>query len=246
MSTHALVHVFAVTRDALARAALRMHLSPNVLTVAGLLVSLAAGVLLGAGWWGWAAGAMFLTGLADLLDGAVARLGRSATTFGAFLDSTLDRVSDVALYGGLATYYAAAGNRTYVVLCLSGLGAAIVISYSRARAENLIEQCRGGFWQRGERFVALWAGAVSGHPSTAVWVLAVCPWSAAIQRVWHTWRMTHPPYRELRARCRPLGDLLVWHHRRGSVAHVAMSTACLAVILFVHVPETDWISLWFG
>jgi len=216
------------------------------LTCLGLAVSVGAGVLLACGWWPWAAGAMFVAGAADTLDGAVARIGRNETPFGAFLDSTVDRISDVALYGGLAVYYASTSNRTYVVLCLVGLAAAITVSYARARAENLIDQCQGGFWQRGERFVALLIAAGAGHVSTAVWMLALCPWTTVIHRIWHTRRMTREPSRPLRARLRPLGDLLIWHHARGSPAHVFLAAAHAAVLVLVRVPETDWLGAWFG
>ena len=246
VSTNTLVCMLAGTRDAIAKAAVRLRLSPNLLTVLGTAISVVAGVLFGAGQWRWAALAMVLAGLADLLDGAVARLSRSETAFGAFLDSTLDRISDMALYGGLAVYYASTGNRTYTALSLVGLGAAVTVSYSRARAENLIDHCRGGFWQRGERFVLLLAGALRGRLSTVVWMLAVLPWQTVIQRIWHTHRMTRDPERALRARWRPLGDLLIWHHARGSPAYLVMAAGCLVIGLLVDIPETDWLSLWFG
>ena len=246
VSTNSLVRILAGTRDAVARGALRLHLAANALTVLGMLLSLGAGVLLATGRWGAAALAMTLAGLADILDGAVARLSRSETRFGAFLDSTLDRISDMALYGGLAVHYGSTGNCTYMTLCLIGLSAAVTISYARARAENVIDQCRGGFWQRGERLVLLLGGVLRGRPSTVVWMLAVLPWATVIHRIWHTQRMVRDPDRPLRARWRPLGDLLIWQHPRGSVAYVIMAGACLALGLWVEIPGTDWLSVWFG
>ena len=99
--------------------------------------------------------ALLLCGAADMLDGAMARLGNKVTRFGAFLDSTVDRYCDVLLFLGIGIYYARQGNVTYQVLAMVGMANALLISYTKARSEDFIPSCRVGYWERGERSAAL-------------------------------------------------------------------------------------------
>ena len=165
---------FATARDAIARGLIRLGVGPNVLTLLGMALTILAGACyaLGAGdrfawslaigdgasaWLLAAAGLIILSSACDMLDGAVARLGFLKTDFGAFLDSTLDRASDFVVYAGIAIYYVSLSpaNITAMALCMLAFFNAFMISYTRARAEDLIEKCRVGFWQRGERSAAI-------------------------------------------------------------------------------------------
>jgi phosphatidylglycerophosphate synthase len=124
-----------------------------------------------------------------MLDGAVAKLGGRATAFGAFLDSTLDRVSDGFLFGGLFWYWAARGDAPLAGLSLSGLLAAFLVSYTRARAENLIDSCKVGFWERGERTVLLLVGATFAVLPAVVLLLGTLVHLTALQRLLYARRL---------------------------------------------------------
>ena len=109
--------------------------NPNILSYLGLFVTGWAAVLLAAGKFRWAAAAIFLAGFFDLADGPVARRMKRATTFGAFLDSMLDRYSDMLLYMGIIVYYAKVGRFFYVILAAVAMAGSFMVSYTRARAE---------------------------------------------------------------------------------------------------------------
>src|SRR5579885_3668825 len=126
-------------------------INPNALTFFGMAVSFWAAVDFAMGLFGWGASLIFLAGLLDMLDGQVARRENRVTAFGAFLDSTLDRYSDMALYMGLLVYYSVSGRTEYVVLAAVATAGSVMVSYSRARAESLIPQCKVGFMERPER-----------------------------------------------------------------------------------------------
>jgi len=166
----------------------RLGVTPNVLTVTGLIVSIGAGGLLALGHFGGAVVVIVLAGAFDMLDGSVARLSGKTTAFGAFLDSSLDRYSDVAIFGGVIGYYAVRGETSLVVAGVAALGGALLISYTRARAECLIASCKVGLFERGERLVTLMLGAVVGNVPAALWVLAVLTQWTVLVRIHHTRR----------------------------------------------------------
>lgn len=173
-------------RDGAARGLLRLGLRPNQITVFGCLVTVAAGALVVLGRLRLGGVVLIAASACDVLDGAVARVGNRKTAFGAFLDSTLDRIGDLAVFGGLGVYFAALGNLTYTLLSILSLGAAEVVSYTRARAECLVPSCKVGFWERGERSVLIIVALVAGRPLLALWVLATLPWLTVLHRMVHT------------------------------------------------------------
>jgi phosphatidylglycerophosphate synthase len=118
-----------------------------------------------------------------MLDGALARAGKRQSDFGAVLDSTLDRVAELALYVGCAAHFALHGNATFAALSLVAFGAATMVSYTKARIENFGVPCRVGYWQRGERLVLFAAAAIMGHVPAALWMFAVGPWFTVLRRV---------------------------------------------------------------
>jgi CDP-diacylglycerol--glycerol-3-phosphate 3-phosphatidyltransferase len=140
---------------------------------------------------------LFLAGFLDMADGQVARRIGRVTAFGAFLDSTLDRYSDLALYMGLVVYYTLIGRPFYMVLAAVAMASSFMVSYSRARAESLIPLCKVGFMERPERLVLLILGGVFLRMAQALWVIAVISTITVIHRVIYTGQ-------ELRAgRCLP-------------------------------------------
>ncbi len=238
------------SRDALARGLLRLGATPNALTVLGCLLTCAAAACLvvGAGhvppwqradagisqsWYPLIAASILLLAFAfDVLDGAVARVGGMTTPFGAVLDSTLDRISDMALFGGCALHFAWHGNVTYVALSIAALSNAVMISYVKARAENLVDHCGVGSWQRGERCVLFLFAAIVGHIPAALWVLGTFPFFTAVRRLRHAHRRAGQRTLE-----RPSGwrwFVQPWRHRRASPGYVLASAALFAFVLLGH------------
>jgi len=151
----------------------RRAVNPNALTVAGTLVSLAAGAAFALGYFGWGAIGILVGGVFDLVDGVIARKHGSATAFGAFLDSTLDRLADMAILLGIMVHYAAQGDAGTVLLGGIASIASVMTSYAKARAEQFLPSFSGGFLERGERLAVIGLGAVSGYMVVALWFLAV-------------------------------------------------------------------------
>ncbi|MDH4044588.1 MAG: CDP-alcohol phosphatidyltransferase family protein [Gemmatimonadota bacterium] len=141
-------------------ALIRAKVSPNVITTISTMVVLGAGVAFGLGRVRLGGALLLLSGLGDMLDGRVARGGARVTPFGAFYDSTLDRVGDAALFGGIAIYFVRGGVPTYLATwglaaALVALSATLIVSYARARAEGLSLDCKVGIAQRAERILGL-------------------------------------------------------------------------------------------
>ncbi len=151
----------------------RRAINPNAITVAGTVVSVAAGVAFAIGWFGWGAIGILVGGVFDLVDGVIARKQGTATAFGAFLDSTLDRLADMALLLGIMVHYAAKGDAGTVLLAGIASIASVMTSYAKARAEQFLPSFSGGFLERGERLAVLGVGAVSGYTVAALWFLAL-------------------------------------------------------------------------
>src|SRR5437660_11866972 len=180
-----------VNRMALAR------ISPNVLTFIGLVINVVAALL-----FGYATGenqrrmffyaglVVFAAGFFDLVDGPVARASNQVTRFGAFFDSVLDRYSDAALFFGLLVFYARGNRFFYVVLTALVMISAVMVSYTRARAESLIGSCKVGCMERPERLVLIIIGALANRMAPVLWVIAVLSTITVIHRMYYTWRQT--------------------------------------------------------
>ena len=151
----------------------RRAINPNALTVIGTAVSVGAGAAFAMGFFGWGAIGILVGGVFDLIDGVIARKHGIATAFGAFLDSTLDRLADMAILLGVMLHYAALGDAGTVLLGGVALMASVLTSYAKARAEQFLPSFEGGFLERGERLAILGLGAVSGFMLPALWILAV-------------------------------------------------------------------------
>lgn len=172
---------------------LRLGVSPDAVTVVGTL-GVSAGALVffpqGMLWQGVLVISAFV--FSDLIDGAMARKMGRTDDFGAFLDSTLDRVADAALFGGLACYFAwQAESRLYLALSLVILAMGAVTSYARAKADVLGYDAKVGIAERPDRLVGLlvpaFFGDLLGLPillEVALWVLAVAATVTVVQRVW--------------------------------------------------------------
>lgn len=162
----------------------RREIDPNHLTVAGALVSLLAAAMFPPGWF-VAGGVLILCGgVFDLIDGVVARHHGTSTRFGAFLDSTLDRVVDMALLLGLLLHYSLQGRQGVVLLAGVALIATVLVSYAQAKAEPVVPDFRIGLFERGERIALLALGALTGWMVAALWLVAVGSALTVAQRFW--------------------------------------------------------------
>src|SRR5271168_2415703 len=146
---------------------------PNVLTFLGLLINVGAAWLLAVGQFRWAGAVIIGAGLFDMVDGRVARETNRVTRFGGFFDSVLDRYSDLALLVGMLVWYGSINRFSYVVLTAIAMMGTVMISYTRARAENSIPTCKVGFMERPERVVLLIIGALFDRMAEVLWVLAI-------------------------------------------------------------------------
>ena len=151
----------------------RRPVNPNALTVIGTAISIGAGGAFAVGWFGWGAIGILVGGIFDLIDGVIARKHGIATAFGAFLDSTLDRLADMAILLGVMVHYAAHGDAGTVLLGGIASMASVMTSYAKARAEQFLPSFSGGFLERGERLFVVGLGAVSGYMVAALWFLAL-------------------------------------------------------------------------
>jgi CDP-diacylglycerol---glycerol-3-phosphate 3-phosphatidyltransferase len=172
----------------------RTRVTPNVLTAAGVSLCLAAAVLVPFGnrnaWLVyWVAAGLFVVGsLLDILDGALARAGGKSTPFGAFLDSTTDRVGEGALLAAIALVFARHGREWAVVLAVAAVIGSFLVSYTRAKAESLGLRGDVGLGSRAERVVLLTAGLVFapwGGLPWAIVALSATAWLTVVQRILH-------------------------------------------------------------
>src|SRR5690242_17064340 len=181
--------------DPIATVLIRFHVRPNVITTIGTLIVVASAAAFAVGWVRWAGFLLLFSGVFDMVDGRVARRGDMTTTFGAFYDSTLDRVGEAALFSGIALYFlrggVAADRLTLAVAaCLVGLAASLLVSYTRARAEGLGLTAKVGIAQRAERVLLLGVPSMflgAGNQGTLLFwivvVLALATSVTVIQRI---------------------------------------------------------------
>jgi CDP-diacylglycerol--glycerol-3-phosphate 3-phosphatidyltransferase len=167
---------------------------PDLLTMIGFLLNLGAAVLFGLDYLRWAGLAVLVAGLFDFLDGQVARAGRTVSTFGALLDSTVDRYSEIVIWFGIAVHFIRADSFWTSSAVFFALAGSLMVSYVRARAEGLGEECKVGFMQRPERVIAIGVGALVGDIglTVAVWAIAALANCTALHRVIHIRRRSKP------------------------------------------------------
>jgi len=179
---------------------IRRGASPNLLTTLGAIVVVASAVAFGSGWIRLGGGLLLFSGVVDTLDGQVARLGGKTTKFGAFYDSTLDRVGDGATFFGIAIWMLTTPGVhqpiLWTIVCMIAVLSAYTVSYQRARAEGLGVECKVGIAQRAERLIgvglpALVVGAGPGGVVLKVMVaiLAVLSTITVFQRFVHVYRV---------------------------------------------------------
>jgi CDP-diacylglycerol---glycerol-3-phosphate 3-phosphatidyltransferase len=183
----------AFARDRL----IESRLTPNAISIVGLALNLAAAVLVTQRLF-FLAGVAFIVGsVMDTLDGRYSRMSGKGTLFGAFLDSTLDRIEEGIVLAAVAGYFAAVGDDFAAAMCVVAVLGSLMVSYTRARAEALGVECKVGLATRPVRVVILSAGLVFARGASlgdfellapAIYVLAALTTITVIQRVWHVRR----------------------------------------------------------
>ena len=263
---------FCFSRDAVARGLLAMRVTPNMLTLLGMALTAGAGVCYATGSGDHIGGVLapafhdagredrslylllagallILSSACDMLDGAVARLGNLKSRFGAFLDSTMDRYSDFAVYAGIALYYAWPGqtNVTFAFLAMLAFFNGFMIAYTRARAEDLIEQCKVGYWQRGERSAALLIATFSFNIPALLVQQAFLPLLTVLRRVFYTKAVidgktpiTDPRQGNWYLKAR------LWRWPRLTLVYDFVTAVNIAWLIFFPMPNRDYLREWLG
>jgi len=169
----------------------KMGITPNALTFINLGLNILAGVVIAMGHFLIGGVLVLVSGLCDILDGALARLTGRSTKFGAILDSTVDRIAEAAVLCGLLFWYVQGGaeeNRLAVVLVLIVLVGSFLVSYIKARAEGVGWRCEVGLFTRAERVIVLALGLLIGQVFIAICVLSVFVSFTVVQRLVHLWK----------------------------------------------------------
>jgi CDP-diacylglycerol--glycerol-3-phosphate 3-phosphatidyltransferase len=218
--------------------ALGIH--PNVLTLVGVLLNVAAAWALALDRFLLGGVFMVAANIFDFIDGKVAHLTNTESRFGAFWDSTLDRFSDMALLLGLVYLYSELGRTDYVMVAALTMVFAIMTSYTRARAESLIERCKVGFMERPERIVLFMIGAFTDRMAAVLWVILTLSIVTVINRMYYT-------YLALSGRPMPTGTnpltrffwrAFFWRDERTTIPY---DVWVIAILAFVWLTPPDWL-----
>lgn len=167
-------------------------ISPDVLTVVGMLAHFLLAWLIAIGEFRWAGVAMIFLAPLDSLDGALARkLGRKQGGFGAYLDSTLDRLAEVILFGGFIYYYFSVGDARMLAVAYVAITGSLMVSYSRAKAESLGYENKVGIASRVERYLLMIVMLILNMPHIALIILAVATYFTLGQRMYSVWKQAY-------------------------------------------------------
>lgn len=167
----------------------RTGLSPDHLTILGIVVAVAAAFAIGQGALRGGLVLVIAAALPDMLDGALAKASNSASQRGAFFDSVVDRVTDSVLFGGVAWYFASEKSPHLALLPMAIMGVSSLISYERAKAESLGLYAKGGLMERAERIVVLCIGLLFDSLLVPImWIMLALTVITAIQRFVQVWR----------------------------------------------------------
>ena len=190
---------------------IKMGITPNMVTTIGFVGNVIAAFLfihasqltplsMGFSWIGWGGAILLFSGLFDMMDGRLARLGNMSTTFGAFWDSTLDRYSELFSLFGITLYLMTASGIWAGVITFLALVGSIMVSYVRARAEGLGIECKVGLMQRPERVVVTaLAAIITGMTSNLWWLIGGMTLIAVLANATAFWRVAHC-YKQLKDR----------------------------------------------
>src|SRR6476620_6098507 len=217
--------------------ALGIH--PNVLTLIGVLINVAAGFALAQDRFLLAGVIMIVANIFDFIDGKVAYITGKQSAFGAFWDSTRDRFSDLALFTGLIYLYSRLDRHDYVLITTLTLIFSIMTSYARARAESLVQKCKVGFMERPERIVLFMIGAVTNRMAAVLWVILVLSILAVANRIYYTYlALNRQPMPSRDGVAGIFNRALFWTDERATIPYDAW---VLAILSFVWLTPPDWL-----
>jgi CDP-diacylglycerol---glycerol-3-phosphate 3-phosphatidyltransferase len=225
---------------AIIRASVALGIHPNTLTLIGVLIIVAAAFALGLDRFRLAFLIMLLGSIFDFIDGKVAYITNTMSRFGAFWDSTLDRFADIALFLGLIYLYADLRRTDYVLVAALALTFSIMTSYTRARAESLIEKCKVGFMERPERIVLFWIGALTDRMAAVLWVILILAILAVANRIHYT-------YLVLNNKPIPSGSNILtrifwrgffWRDERATLPYDVL---VIVILAFIWLTPPDWL-----
>ena len=166
----------------------RLRIHPNTLTFIGALINFAAAWALALGKFVTAGVIMIIANIFDFIDGKVAHESQAVSAFGGFWDSVIDRFSDISLFIGLIFLYSDLRRTDYVMVTALAMMFAIMTSYTRARAESIIKECKVGFMERPERIVLFMIGAFTNRMAAVMWVILVLSIFTVADRIILTYR----------------------------------------------------------
>ena len=188
LTDHARLRTRAII-DPIVTVLARLHVSPDALTILGMLFHILFAWLIAIGRIQLAGIAIFLIVPLDALDGALARkLGRTAGNFGAFLDSTMDRIAEIILYAGYIYYFMEQDEIWFAAAAYVALAGSLMVSYTRSRAEALGVSCKVGLLTRVERYIVIVLSLIINRPEWGIVILAIGTVFTVIQRIVHVWR----------------------------------------------------------
>jgi CDP-diacylglycerol--glycerol-3-phosphate 3-phosphatidyltransferase len=223
--------------------ALRIH--PNILTFVGLLINAWAAVHLARGEFILAGVIIIVANIFDFIDGKVATETGLISKFGGFWDSVIDRFSDIALFIGLIYLYSSMRRTDYALIASLAMMFALMTSYTRARAESLIQKCKVGFMERPERIVLFMIGAFTNRMAGVLWVVLVLSVFSVADRVILTYRVLErgtPERPEAITRAplplRMLWNGFFWTFERATWQYDVM---VILILAFVWLTPPDWI-----
>ena len=176
--------------NGLAEKIFKEHISANLLTFFTFVFGIIAGWFFFYGRTFLGGTTILISGFFDAMDGAVARKQKSTSKFGAFWDSTLDRYSELFIYGGILLFYTKTGNTLGTACAFLTIIGATLTSYTRARAEGLKIECKVGMLTRAPRIIILIIGSVLGLLLQTMLLIAILSNVTAIQRIWHVYLNT--------------------------------------------------------
>jgi CDP-diacylglycerol--glycerol-3-phosphate 3-phosphatidyltransferase len=225
---------------AIIHASVALGISPNTLTLIGVLINCAAGWALASNRFILGGVIMICANIFDFIDGKVAFITGRQSEFGAFWDSTLDRFSDLALFTGLIWLYSTLGRTDYVLVATLTLIFATMTSYARARAECLIDKCKVGFMERPERIVLFMIGAFTNRMAAVLWVILVLSILSVANRIHYTYLvLNRGPMPSTSGARGMFNRAFFWRDERTTIPYDLWVTAILA---FVWLTPPDWLN----
>ena len=251
--THAIGVTCLVPLRLIIRLAVALRIHPNALTLTGVLINIAAAWMLALGRFLPAGFLMVAANVFDFIDGKVAEERQLTSPFGGFWDSVMDRFSDISLFIGLIYLYAELGRADYVVITALAMMFSVLTSYTRARAESLIEKCKVGFMERPERIVLFMIGAFTNRMAAVLWVIGALSFVTVLDRIYYTWRalkaldtgIGQTPHRSpFRARVLTLPARALWHALFWTFERVTWQydLMVIAILAFVWITPSGWLS----